>query len=129
MQERNCVVCGALFPLTQKTRMTCSKKCGNKKDRNIRLERDRIARKAILENPLYSKVQLAEAKHNIKIYSDPKLAKGREYVLIKARQIIEYYEKRQKIEDRVLALRERTKKTTQAWYRKKKNDTPIQPVS
>lgn len=47
MEENNCPVCGTSFPLTQKTRLTCSRKCTDKKNKNIKLKLDAIARKAI----------------------------------------------------------------------------------
>ena len=129
MEEKNCVVCGTLFPLTQKKRLTCSRKCGKKKDRNIRIERDKIARKSIKEIPLYNRTQLFEAKNHLATYSTPESQKGREYLIAKAKLIVEYWNKKNELEDRVFKLRDRTRKTTARWQRKKKNDTTTQPVS
>lgn len=129
MEERNCVVCGALFPLTQKTRLTCSRKCTDKKNKNIRLEKNKFARKSLESVPLYSRVQFAEAKNNLLMYDTPELQKGREHLISKSLQIIDYWKKKNDMERQVLKLREQSRKTTARWQRKKKNDTPTQPVS
>ena len=76
----------------------------------------------MLEPPLYNKTQLAEARHHIKLYDTPDKARGREYVLIRAHQIVEYWEKRNAIEDRVLKLRERARNSTAKTYWSRKND-------
>jgi hypothetical protein len=122
MEESNCPVCGTSFPLTHKTRLTCSRKCTDKKNKNIKLKLDAIARKAIVGKPLYTKAQLFEAKHHIKLYDTPALARGREYLLIKAHMIVEYWRKRNDMEFQVERLRHHSRTTTAKWQRKKKNE-------
>lgn len=122
MEEKNCVVCGALFPLTQKTRLTCSRKCTDKKNKNIRLEKDKFARKSLESVPLYSRVQFAEAKTHLLMYDTPELQKGREHLIAKARIIIEYWNKKNELEQHVFKLRDYSRKTTAKWQRKKKNE-------
>lgn len=122
MERKDCFVCGKSFPVTQKHRITCSRTCIAKHHRKIRKSRDMTARRALLEPPLYNKTQLAEAKHHIKLYDTPEKACGREYVLIRAHQIVDYWRNRDAMEDRVLKLRERARNTTSKTYWKKRNE-------
>jgi hypothetical protein len=88
----------------------------------VRKASDAAARRALLEPPLYSKTQLFEAKLHIQVYDTPDKARGREYVLIKAHQIVDYWRKRDAMEDCVLKLRERAKTSTSKTYWSRKND-------
>jgi len=81
-----------------------------------------MARRALLEPPLYTKTQLTEEKYHIKLYDTPDKARGRKYVLIRAHQIVDYWRNRNAMEDRVIKLRERTKTNTAKYYWKKRND-------
>jgi hypothetical protein len=122
MERKDCIVCGTSFPLTRHHRLTCSDKCSERRYNELRKATDKAARRALLEPPLYNKTQLAEARHHIKLYDTPDKARGREYVLIRAHQIVEYWEKRNAIEDRVLKLRERARNSTSKTYWNRKND-------
>jgi len=122
MERRDCIICGMSFPLTRPKRLTCSNRCSDRRYNELRKATDKAARRALLEPPLYNKTQLAEARHHIKLYDTPDKARGREYVLIRAHQIVEYWEKRNAIEDRVLKLRERARNSTAKTYWSRKND-------
>ncbi len=122
MERKDCIVCGTSFPFTKHNRLTCSYRCSEIRHRDIRKASDAMARRALLEPPLYTKTQLAEAKHHIKLYDTPDKVRGREYVLIKAHQIVDYWRNRDAMEDRVIKLRERTKTSTAKYYWKKRND-------
>lgn len=97
-----------------------------------KMESIQVAKKAILEPPLYSKAQLYEANHHIKLYDTPELARGREYVLIKAHRIVDYWQKREEMENRVFAFKQSCREKTQRHNKKQKelkNDQTTQPVS
>lgn len=126
MERKDCIVCGVSFPLTKHNRLMCSYRCYEMRHREIRKAADSMARRALLEPPLYNKTQLAEAKQHIKLYDTPEKARGREYVLIRAHQIVEYWQKRDAMEQRVFSLRERTKTSTLKTYWKKKNEQTTQ---
>lgn len=132
MEERDCIVCGKPFPLTRLNRQSCSHTCAEKHHTKKRREQDEIAKRSILEPPLYSKTELFEARIHIKTYSTPELAKGREYVIIKAQRIIDYWKTREETENRVFALRKRNSLGLQRYKQKKKemkNVQTTQPVS
>lgn len=126
MERKDCIVCGMSFPITKYNRLTCSDRCSKKNNMEVRKASDAVARRALLEPPLYSKTQLFEAKLHLQVYDTPDKARGREYVLIKAHQIVEYWEKRNAIEDRVLKLRERARNSTAKIYWSRKNDQTTQ---
>lgn len=132
MEQRKCVWCGEWFPVTRSTRMTCSNQCAERKKNKDKLESIQIAKKAVSEPPLYSKGELYEARHHIKLYDTPELARGREYVLIKAHRIVEYWANRQRFEDFLTKRRaERNEEQNRRRERKrnKQNDKTTQPVS
>lgn len=120
MEERNCIVCGKPFPATRPNRQSCSSVCAKKHCDKQLMAKDKMARRAILEPPLYSKTELMEAKHNIKLYDTPALAKGREYVLIKAHRIVDYWRKREEMENRVFAFKQSCREKTLRHKKKQK---------
>jgi predicted nucleic acid-binding Zn ribbon protein len=126
MERKDCVVCGASFPLTRPHRIMCSKKCQNARSEALESQREAAARRALMEPPLYNKTQLAEARHHIKLYDTPEKARGREYVLSKAKQIVEYWKKRDAMETLILRAKENSRKSTATYKERKKNDQTTQ---
>jgi hypothetical protein len=132
MEKANCVWCGNLFPLTIHNRQTCSKVCAHRQHNKISMQNDRQAVKALKELPLYSKTELYEARVLLKTYTTPELTKGREHLLEKAARIVQYWENRERMEIRIIKLRNRSRASNERYRAKKKeikNDTPKQPVS
>jgi hypothetical protein len=132
MKEANCVWCGKSFPLTIHNRQTCSKFCAHRQHNKVSMQNDREAMKAINEPPLYSKTEFHEAQFHLKTYTTPELAKGREYILEKAARIVKYWKDRDRMEMRILKLRERSRAARERYLAKKKemkNDQTKQPVS
>jgi hypothetical protein len=132
MDQRKCVSCGNWFPVNRSTHMACSNQCAQRKRNQEKLDAIQVVKKTVSEPPLYSKGELYEARHHIKLYDTPELAKGREYVLIKSHRIVEYWANRQKLEDflvnRRAELNEEQNRRRER-KRNKQNDTPTQPVS
>jgi hypothetical protein len=112
--------------------MACSNQCAQRKRNQEKLDAIQVVKKTVSEPPLYSKGELYEARHHIKLYDTPELAKGREYVLIKAHRIVEYWANRQKLEDflvnRRAELNEEQNRRRER-KRNKQNDKTTQPVS
>lgn len=132
MKEANCVWCGKSFPLTIHNRQTCSKFCAHRQHNKVSMQNDREAMKAINEPPLYNKTELYEARFLLKTYKTPELTKGREYLLEKAARIVQYWENRERMEMRILKLRERSRAANERYLAKKKemkNVQTTQPVS
>lgn len=132
MEQRKCVSCGNWFPVNRSTHMACSNQCAQRKRKQEKLDAIQVVKKTVSEPPLYSKGELYEARHHIKLYDTPELAKGREYVLIKAHRIVEYWANRQKLEDflvnRRAELNEEQNRRRER-KRNKQNDKTTQPVS
>lgn len=132
MEEANCVWCGKLFPVTIHNRQTCSKVCAHRQHNRVSMQNDRQAIKALKEQPLYSKTELYEARLLLKTYKTPELAKGREYLLEKAVRIVQYWENRERMEMRIIKLRNRSRAANERYLAKKKemkNVQTTQPVS
>jgi predicted nucleic acid-binding Zn ribbon protein len=127
-----CPVCGASFEKATYNNIYCSFKCKLKRNKQQEICSYRRMISALNEPPLYSKTQYREAKHHIEMYSDPALARGREYLLIRAHQIVDYWNKREYTINRVARLRAQSRETTSRHYfkqKEKKNDKTIQPTT
>jgi hypothetical protein len=131
MFTEQCRECGVEFTSSDPRRRHCTKACKTIRDRRRIADRRAQIAETALSQPQYTIAELREAKHHISLYGDdPKLARGREFLLIKAHQIVDYFRARQEAEYLFARRRqqglERTKRYQQ---RKKKNDTSKQPVS
>lgn len=126
MERKDCIVCGTSFPLTRPHRIMCSKKCRNARSEALESQREAAARRALKEPPLYSKTQFFEAKHHIQLYDTPDKARGREYVLIKAHQIVDYWKNREAMEALILRAKERSRQSTARYEERKKNEQTSQ---
>jgi hypothetical protein len=132
MEEANCVWCGKSFPLTIHNRQTCSKFCAHRQHNKVSMQNDRQAINALKQQPLYTKTELYEARVYLSTYTTPELSRGREYLLEKSKRIVEYWKERERMEMRIIKLRNRSRVASERYLAKKKemkNVQTTQPVS